>query len=150
MVQEGEYFHYESPTNHSKSKGCVGCHNGPGVGGTSFQKLGVIKPYKTKGNLLGRYEVTKKESDKGVFKVPLLRNIELTAPYFHDGSSWDLAEVVEVMADVQLGQKLQPSETKAIVAFLKTLTGTQPKITLPVLPASSVATIKPDSTTGKL
>lgn len=125
-----------------KEKGCVACHNGPAVGAGSFQKFGVIKPYATEA--MGRYNVTKNEADKQVFKVPTLRNIELTAPYFHDASTWDLGEAVNVMAEYQLGTKLSAEENAKIVAFLKTLTGEQPQITYPVLPPSTAATPKPD------
>jgi len=127
-----------------KNKGCVTCHNGVGVGGGSYQKFGVVKPYRKDMANLGRYSQTKKESDKFVFKVPLLRNIELTAPYFHDGSTWDLNEAVDVMAEFQLGIKLSSTENKNIVAFLKTLTGEQPRIIYPILPPSTKNTPKPD------
>jgi len=126
-----------------KTKGCIACHNGVGVGGTAFWKFGLLKPYKDT-KTLGRYNVTKKEYDKYVFKVPLLRNIELTAPYFHDASTWDLAEAVRVMAEYQLGTKLSDAETQKIVAFLKTLTGKQPAIVYPVLPPSTANTPKPN------
>ena len=74
------------------------------------------------------------------FKVPVLRNVELTYPYFHDGEAATLETAVEVMGDVQLGRRYTEKETAQIVAFLKTLTGDQPKITYPVLPPSSAAT----------
>ncbi len=125
-------------------KGCIACHNGVGVGGGSYQKFGIAKPYKKDTKTLGRYNVTKKEEDKYVFKVPLLRNIELTAPYFHDASTWDLAEAVTIMAEYQLGEKLSNDDVKKIVAFLKTLTGEQPSITYPVLPPSTIKTPKPN------
>jgi cytochrome c peroxidase len=75
--------------------------------------------------------------------VPTLRNIELTYPYFHDGSVWSLAEAVNTMSDVQLGQKFSTEETAQVVAFLKTLTGDQPQIVLPILPPSTAETPKP-------
>lgn len=127
-----------------KDKGCVNCHNGFGVGGTSFQKFGVVKPYDKDTQTLGRYNVTKDEKDKYVFKVPLLRNIELTAPYFHGASTWSLREAVHIMAEYQLGLKLTDDETCKIVAFLKTLTGDQPSIILPTLPPSNENTPKPN------
>ncbi|MBU2704830.1 cytochrome-c peroxidase [Zooshikella marina] len=136
-LQEKEGYHL------FKEKGCVACHNGVGVGGNSYQKFGVVKPYDKDKNSLGRYNVTKKEEDKYVFKVPLLRNIELTAPYFHDGSVWSLNEAVSLMADYQLGIKLTDNETNKIVAFLKTLTGKQPEITYPVLPPENIHTPRP-------
>ena len=127
-----------------KAKGCINCHNGFGVGGNSFQKFGIAKPYDKDTQTLGRYNVTKDEKDKYVFKVPLLRNIELTAPYFHDASTWNLSEAVNIMAEYQLGVPLSRDETNKIVAFLKTLTGDQPSIILPTLPPSTANTQKPD------
>ncbi|GJQ47682.1 cytochrome c551 peroxidase [Candidatus Kuenenia stuttgartiensis] len=127
-----------------KEKGCIVCHNGVGVGGGSFQKFGIAKPYEKDTGTLGRYNVTKAVEDKYVFKVPLLRNIELTAPYFHDASTWRLAEAVQVMAAYQLGIKLTEDETNKIVAFLKTLTGDRPEIIYPVLPPSNVNTPQPN------
>ncbi|MEL4428863.1 cytochrome-c peroxidase [Shewanella mangrovisoli] len=126
-----------------KDKGCVSCHNGPAVGGTMFMKMGLIKPFHTNNPAEGRKGVTGKEADKYVFKVPTLRNIELTYPYFHDGSVWTLEEAVNTMADIQLGQKLTDKETKEMVAFLNSLTGEQPQITLPILPPSNKATPRP-------
>ena len=147
-LSAGELKGYET----FKAKGCIGCHNGPGVGGTSFQKFGVVKPYPGNngpGTPQGRYEVTKNESDRYVFKVPLLRNVELTAPYFHDGSEWSLAEAVKTMGSLQLGQTLTEAETTAIVAFLKTLTGDRPKLEWPLLPVSQGTTPRPDLATSK-
>jgi cytochrome c peroxidase len=114
------------------------------VGGNSFQKFGISKPYDKDAQTLGRYNVTKDEKDKYVFKVPLLRNIELTAPYFHDASTWSLSEAVNIMAEYQLGVKLTNDETNKIVAFLKTLTGDQPEIIFPILPPSNANTPKPN------
>ncbi len=127
-----------------KEKGCISCHNGIGVGGNSYQKFGLAKPYDKDPHTLGRYNVTKDEKDKYVFKVPLLRNIELTAPYFHDASTWNLSEAVNVMAEYQLGISLSDDETEKIVAFLKTLTGEQPQIVFPILPPSTKATAQPN------
>ncbi|WP_073326165.1 cytochrome-c peroxidase [Ferrimonas marina] len=126
-----------------KANACSACHNGPAVGGTSFQKMGLVKEYITDNPELGRYNVTGKESDKNVFKVPTLRNIELTYPYFHDGSVWDLTEAVKVMQEVQLGLPLSDEEAEKIAIFLKTLTGDQPQITLPILPPSNPNTPRP-------
>ncbi|MCK5878083.1 MAG: cytochrome-c peroxidase [Candidatus Marithrix sp.] len=126
-----------------KNKGCITCHNGIGVGGGSYQKFGIAKPYPDT-KTLGRYGVTQQEKDKYLFKVPLLRNIELTAPYFHDASTWSLAEAVDMMAEYQFGIKLSDDENQKIVAFLKTLTGDQPSIVYPVLPPSTINTPKPD------
>ncbi|MGI2129800.1 cytochrome-c peroxidase [Shewanella baltica] len=126
-----------------KSKGCVSCHNGPAVGGTMYMKMGLIKPFHTNNPAEGRIAVTGKEADKFVFKVPTLRNIELTYPYFHDGSVWTLEEAVNTMADIQLGQKLSDKENLEMVAFLVSLTGDQPQITLPILPPSNKNTPRP-------
>jgi len=127
-----------------KSKGCITCHNGIGVGGNSYQKFGLAKPYDKDTTTLGRYNVTNDDKDKYFFKVPLLRNIELTAPYFHDASTWDLSEAVNTMAEYQLGTTLTDDETKKIVAFLRTLTGDQPSITFPILPPSTSTTPEPN------
>jgi len=127
-----------------KAKGCTGCHNGPAVGGASFQKMGLVKPYAAKSPAEGRIAVTKLEADRNVFKVPTLRNVELTAPYFHDGAVWSLEEAVKLMGVHQLGIEISEAETGKIVAFLKTLTGKQPDIKLPVLPPSGKDTPRPD------
>ncbi|MGZ9897465.1 cytochrome-c peroxidase [Shewanella gaetbuli] len=126
-----------------KDKGCVSCHNGPAVGGTMYMKMGLVKPFHTDNPAEGRKAVTGKEADKFVFKVPTLRNIELTYPYFHDGSVWSLAEAANTMADIQLGQKLTETETEQMVEFLKSLTGEQPQIMLPILPPSNENTPRP-------
>jgi len=126
-----------------KSVGCVACHNGPAVGGNSFQKMGLAAPYKTSNPAEGVAGLTGKESDRQVFKVPTLRNIELTYPYFHDGAYWKLEEAVDVMARVQLGRQLQADEIDKITAYLKTLTGEQPRFEMPILPPSTAQTVKP-------
>jgi cytochrome c peroxidase len=127
-----------------KDKGCIACHNGVGVGGNSYQKFGIAKPYDKDTHTLGRYNVTKDVKDKYVFKVPLLRNIELTPPYFHDASTWSLGKAVNIMAEYQLGLMLTENETSRIVSFLRTLTGEQPSIILPILPLSTAVTPKPE------
>ncbi|MCP5005996.1 MAG: cytochrome-c peroxidase [Planctomycetes bacterium] len=127
-----------------KEKGCITCHYGTGVGGKSYEKFGLAKPYDKDTHTLGRYSVTKNEKDKYVFKVPLLRNIELTAPYFHDASTWDLTEAVNIMAEYQLGISLTEDEAGKIVAFLKALTGNQPQIVFPILPPSTKETPRPN------
>ncbi|MGR6806180.1 cytochrome-c peroxidase [Sphaerotilus natans] len=127
-----------------KSSGCVACHNGPAVGGNSFQKMGIVEPYK--GNtpgVEGRAAVTGKDADRFNFKVPTLRNVEMTYPYFHDGAADTLTEAVDVMGRLQLGRKFSTDENAKIVAFLKTLTGDQPSFTLPILPPSSDSTPRP-------
>jgi len=127
-----------------KTKGCTTCHMGAAVGASLFQKMGLVKPFETESKALGRYEVTKQESDKNFFKVPTLRNIELTYPYFHDGSRWDLKDAVKMMADIQLGIPVSDGEADKIVAFLKTLTGELPVVTIPALPPSTPSTPRPD------
>ena len=126
-----------------KSSGCVACHNGVAVGGNSYQKMGAVSPYKTDNKATGRFAVTKKESDKFMFKVPTLRNIELTYPYFHDGNAASLTDAVRTMGKVQLGKEFSDEENANIVAFLKTLTGDQPSFKLPILPPSNDKTPKP-------
>jgi cytochrome c peroxidase len=127
-----------------KTSGCVACHDGVAIGASTYQKMGVIKPYKTENNAKGRFSVTGKEADKFVFKVPTLRNIELTYPYFHDGNVSNLTDAVNIMSNIQLGKEFTAEETSKIVAFLKTLTGDQPSFTMPILPPSNNTTPKPD------
>ena len=107
--------------------GCASCHNGAALGGNSFQKFGVHKNYweltGSKNIDKGRAEVTKNEADNYVFKVPSLRNIDKTAPYFHDGSVAKLDKTVEIMAISQLNYNLTTEEKENILAFLKSLTG---------------------------
>lgn len=103
------------------SLGCVTCHNGPAVGGASYQKLGLVRPYQTED--LGRYAVTQKESDKYVFKVPSLRNVAKTGPYFHDGSIASLDEAVRLMARHQLGIELEAAQQSSLLSFLEALSG---------------------------
>ncbi len=127
-------------------KGCSSCHNGIGVGGGMYAPFGVVA--KPGANLLpssdkGRYMVTHSPSDAYVFKVPSLRNVALTAPYFHTGAVWDLREAVDVMGASQLGAHLSPDETDKITAFLQSLTGAQPRVTLPILPPSVATTPRP-------
>ncbi|MDX9706890.1 MAG: cytochrome-c peroxidase [Azospira sp.] len=125
-----------------KDSGCIACHNGEAVGGNSFQKMGVVEPYK--GNMPdGRAAVTGNDADRFNFKVPTLRNVELTYPYFHDGAANTLTEAVDIMGRLQLGKKFTKEENAKIVAFLKTLTGDQPSFQLPILPPSSDKTPRP-------
>lgn len=106
--------------------GCISCHDGSLLGGTTFQKFGVYTDYwkETKSENVdnGRFDVTQQEADKYIFKVPSLRNIEKTSPYFHDGSVDDLNHAVKIMAKVQLNKELNENEIDNIVAFLATLT----------------------------
>jgi cytochrome c peroxidase len=125
--------------------GCQTCHNGIYMGGSMFQKLGLAKPWDNV-NDPGRFSVTKQEADRMVFKVPTLRNIEKTAPYYHDGSIATLDEAVRQMADHQLARTLTKEEVGSVVAFLKALTGELPTeyIKEPPLPKSTGKTPKPD------
>lgn len=126
-----------------KESGCIACHNGPAVGGNAFHKMGIVQPYKATSPAEGRSAVTGQEIDRFTFKVPTLRNVELTYPYFHDGAANTLSEAVDVMGRLQLGKKLSPAENAQIVAFLKSLTGDQPSFQLPILPPSSDTTPRP-------
>jgi cytochrome c peroxidase len=130
------------------SKGCVSCHNGVNLGGTGYFPFGVVE--KPGADILpptdkGRFQVTSTASDEYVFKSPSLRNIELTPPYFHSGKVWDLQQAVAVMGSAQLGATLNNDETEAIVAFLRTLTGDQPKVEYPILPPHTPGTPLPDA-----
>ncbi|MGI9534443.1 MAG: cytochrome-c peroxidase [Thermodesulfobacteriota bacterium] len=127
-------------------KGCVACHNGINLGGSGYFPFGVVK--KPGAEILppgdkGRFEVTKTATDEYVFKVPTLRNIELTPPYFHSGKVWSLKESVAVMGSSQLGISLNEREIDLITAFLKTLTGKQPIEQYPILPPNTDRTPKP-------
>ena len=111
-----------------KSYGCVSCHQGVNVGGNMFQQFGVMGNYfASRGNPspadLGRYNVTLKDADRHVFKVPGLRNVALTAPYFHDGSARTLGEALDVMFKYQLGRSAPQQDKELIIKFLHTLTG---------------------------
>ena len=121
------------------SKGCVSCYLGVNVGGKKFAKF-------ERGADLGRFAVTKKEKDRHVFRVPTLRNVALTAPYFHTGDVWDLREAIQIMAEKQLNKKLKDEEIDAIAAFLESLTGEIPgeALSLPTLPASTPGTAHPE------
>jgi cytochrome c peroxidase len=128
--------------------GCSGCHDGRGVGGGTFQKFGVVEEYwKQTGTPdidKGRFDVTHDEADLYVFKVPSLRNVAMTPPYFHDGSVHTTPEAVRIMAKVQLGRTLGDKETAEIVAFLESLTGRLPEdfASAPVLPAAGFGETK--------
>lgn len=104
-----------------KNKGCIACHNGVNVGGNLYSKFGVMEDAKITN--LGRYNLTKKEKDKHYFKVPTLRNIEHTAPYFHDGRTYSLHAAVKIMALYQVGRPMSEKEVDLIVGFLKSLSG---------------------------
>ncbi|MGF1787749.1 cytochrome B6 [Photobacterium swingsii] len=113
--------------------GCVYCHQGQNIGGNLFQKFGNITALETQfGSLanadLGRFEITGDENDRHVFRVPSLRNVAITAPYFHDGKTATLEEAIIVMARVQLGQELSPMTVVEISAFLNALTAPKPAV----------------------
>jgi len=110
--------------------GCTQCHTGPAVGGTMFQKFGVYADYRTlthsKTDDKGKMKVSKQDADKDMFKVPSLRNVAKTHPYFHDGSIADLSEAVKIMGKLQLNDDLTDAQVRSIVRFLETLTGEVP------------------------
>lgn len=126
--------------------GCPTCHNGVAVGGSSFQKLGLVNEYPDQSDL-GRYGVTKQEEDKMKFRVPSLRNIAKTGPYFHNSKFTNLDDVIKTMAFHQLGKKVTPAEIKQVKTFLNALTGELPKeyIKKPQLPKSTAETPKPEN-----
>lgn len=125
--------------------GCPTCHVGPAVGGTTFQKLGLVKPWPDESDL-GRFDHTGEDDDKMKFRVPSLRNVDKTGPYFHKGQITELREVVKKMAWHQLGQELTEEDVDDLVAFLKSLTGELPTdyIAPPELPESSDTTPAPN------
>ena len=111
-----------------KSVGCITCHTGPAVGGGQFKKMSLYGDYfKDRGTLTkednGRFNVTQNPQDRHVFKVPILRNVAVTGPYYHDGTVKTLDEAIDKMAQYQLGKTLKPEETASIKAFLESLTG---------------------------
>ncbi len=127
-------------------KGCVNCHQGVNMGGTGYFPFGVVE--KPGAEILppgdkGRFTVTSTASDEYKFKSPSLRNIALTAPYFHSGKVWSLEQAVAIMGSSQLGAELSDSQTGSIVAFLQTLTGEQPEVAYPVLPPHTAETPPP-------
>jgi cytochrome c peroxidase len=125
--------------------GCQACHSGVYLGGSMYQRLGVIKSYPDNADP-GREKVTKKESDRMQFKVPGLRNVAETKPYFHNGKVTTLNEAVSRMAEYQLGKALTAGQVQSIVAWLKSATGEVPAeyIKAPVLPKSTSKTPGPD------
>jgi cytochrome c peroxidase len=126
-----------------KDSGCTACHYGPAMGGNSFQKMGLVAKYDTPNKAEGVGGLTGADADRMKFKVPTLRNVELTYPYFHDGEADTLEKAVDVMGRLQLGRQYSEDEIAKIVAFLKTLTGKQPEFKLPILPPSTNDTPKP-------
>nr|WP_139833885.1 cytochrome-c peroxidase [Thalassospira alkalitolerans] len=126
--------------------GCASCHNGVNVGGTGYYPFGVVE--QPGSDILppddkGRFAVTQTATDDYVFRAGPLRNIELTAPYFHSGKVWNLEQAVAIMGSSQLGTELDDDQIKAITAFLITLTGEAPRVEYPILPVSSPTTPKP-------
>lgn len=138
--------------------GCAGCHNGAAIGGNQLARFGVVESYwevtrdvvtldtPTQPLDVGKFSVTHNQEDLYVFKVPSLRNITRTYPYFHDGSVWDLRDATQVMARVQLGRELDDETVDHLMAFYETLEGEIPTfaLTLPVLPASTQETHQPN------
>lgn len=127
-------------------KGCSACHSGVNVGGHGYYPFGLIE--KPGADVLpegdkGRFAVTETVSDEYVFRASPLRNIALTAPYFHSGKVWDLKVAVQIMAESQLGEEITDQEAEQLVAFLESLTGTMPAVTYPVLPAETAGTPRP-------
>lgn len=127
-------------------KGCVACHAGINVGGEGYFPFGLIE--KPGADILpegdkGRFAVTDTVDDEYVFRASPLRNIALTAPYFHSGKVWDLKVAVQIMAESQLGDELTDEEADQIVAFLDSLTGTMPEVTVPILPPETATTPRP-------
>ena len=128
------------------SKGCTACHTGVNVGGQEYYPFGLIK--KPGADILppedkGRFQVTKTASDEYVFRAAPLRNVAITAPYFHSGQVWDLEQAVAVMGTAQLGTQLKDDEAKLIATFLGSLTGEQPTVEYPILPVETATTPKP-------
>ncbi|HYG90362.1 MAG TPA: cytochrome-c peroxidase [Azospirillum sp.] len=127
--------------------GCSGCHNGVNLGGQDYFPFGVVE--RPGSDILppgdkGRFAVTKTASDEYVFRAVPLRNVALTAPYFHTGKVWDLEQAVAIMGTSQLGKELSRDEVNAITAFLHTLSGEQPRVEMPLLPASTAQTPRPE------
>jgi len=124
--------------------GCTTCHMGPAIGGTLYRRIGFVFPYEIED--IGREKLTGQESDRHVFKVPSLRNVAETGPWFHDGSQDDLSEVVRIMGYHQLGLTLEPQQITDLVAFLGSLTGEVDTafVARPNLPASGPGTPGPD------
>lgn len=127
-------------------KGCAACHNGVNFGGNGYYPFGLIE--KPGADILpegdkGRFAVTETVDDEYVFRASPLRNIGLTAPYFHSGKVWDLKVAVQIMGESQLGEDLSDAEADQIVAFLGALTGRLPEVVYPILPAETATTPHP-------
>ncbi len=134
-------------------KGCAGCHNGINIGGHDYYPFGVVE--KPGADVLppedkGRFQVTRTADDEYVFRAAPLRNVAITAPYFHSGKVWSLKQAVAIMGDTQLGKgTLSDSDVEAITAFLESLTGKQPKVVYPIIPPRTDATPLPKPMTEK-
>ena len=131
--------------------GCTACHGGILLGGSSYQRFGAVRNPGVE--LLppgdrGRFNVTGDPNDEFAFKVPVLRNVELTAPYFHTGKVWGMEEAVGVMGEAQLGREFTAVERAQITSFLASLTGEQPEVDYPVLPVHTADTPQPDPWVG--
>ncbi|WP_432821779.1 cytochrome-c peroxidase [Trichloromonas sp.] len=127
-------------------KGCVGCHSGTNIGGSGYFPFGVVE--KPSSDILplddtGRFKVTNVAADEYAFRSPSLRNVALTPPYFHSGKVWKLLDSVRIMGAAQLGITLTGGEAEQITAFLKTLTGEQPRVEHPILPPQQDDTPRP-------
>lgn len=127
-------------------KGCSSCHSGVNIGGHGYYPFGVVE--KPGAEVLpasdkGRFQVTKTADDEYVYRASPLRNIAVTAPYFHSGKVWDLKQAVAIMGSSQLGEELSDSDVDKITAFLKSLTGKVPEVTYPILPAETSLTPRP-------
>jgi cytochrome c peroxidase len=126
-------------------KGCSDCHGGINMGGDDYYNFGVIKVPTSRlvADDKGRFKVTQKPGDEFAFKSPSLRNIELTAPYFHSGKVWSLKAAVVVMSTAQLESSLKKDEVDNVVAFLKSTTGKQPSVMHPIMPKPTDKTPQP-------
>lgn len=132
-------------------RGCTACHNGVNLGGAGYFPFGLVQRPDEEimpENDLGRFAVTEAAGDEYVFKSPSLRNITLTAPYFHSGKVWELPEAVRVMGRAQLGAQFTEGEVEAFVAYLGSLTGDQPTVVYPILPTHTTDTPLPDVSVG--
>ncbi|MBM2715245.1 cytochrome-c peroxidase [Mesorhizobium caraganae] len=129
-------------------KGCSSCHAGLNVGGQAYYAFGIVEKPSAEvrpENDKGRFAVTNSADDSFVFRVAPLRNVALTAPYFHSGKVWDLKQAVAIMGTTQLGVELKAEEVDQLVAFLNSLTGKVPEVVLPILPAETATTPRPAS-----
>lgn len=129
-------------------KGCSACHSGVNLGGEGYYPFGLVE--KPTADVLpendkGRFAVTNVPEDSYVFRVPSLRNVAITAPYFHSGKVWDLREAVAIMGTTQLGEELTQKEIDQLVAFLHSLTGKLSEKTYPILPTERPTTPRPRS-----